>query len=139
MINKSLLHNWYMLETSSNIYSGQFTINYLLILLRKLVTAIALIVVLYNCWIQHVKVYITSSLTSLQQSIIGGKFRERKLNTQCIRIVNWNVVIPNLCLDSPYNAQFSSYRPTNIFSLTDRHDQIIYIYIDRIKKARRYN
>ena len=56
------------------------------------------------------KLYIPSSLTWSWQAINKGKFRKkeknseffsRKLTWKYIRIVNWNALIPNLCLDLP--------------------------------------
>ena len=64
-------------------------------------------------------------------------FHENWNESSYIRTVNWNALIPNMCLDLPYDAQFFSYRGTNTFLLTDRHDKIIYIYIYRLKLPRK--
>ena len=54
---------------------------------------------------------------------INPEIFSRKSTLMCIETVIWNTLIPNLCLDSLYDAQFLSYMRTNTFLLTDRHDE----------------
>ena len=59
----------------------------------------------------------------------------RKLKWKYIRDVNWNALVPNLCLDSPYDAQFFWVTGGQTLFCLQTDTMKFYIYIDNWTKV----